>query len=164
MREAADQIHAEVGHLMDDLKRLHERVIKLQQHFGQANEDMRQILISAEKVEKRGDAHPRGRIRRRGPARSNVIPAPIRASCRRGSDGFAAIPSAREMRVPNEPCRAIARPSCMAGLRRVFAPSQGMTSDSLPAWSHDRHDLIPPGRRGPRFADDARGLSASRAC
>ena len=26
MREAADQIHAEVGHLVDDLKRLHERV------------------------------------------------------------------------------------------------------------------------------------------
>src|SRR5215475_6803360 len=28
MREATDQIHAEVGHLMDDLKRLHERVLK----------------------------------------------------------------------------------------------------------------------------------------
>jgi DNA recombination protein RmuC len=78
MREAADQIHAEVGHLMDDLKRLQERVIKLQQHFGQANEDVRQILISAEKVEKRG-----ARIRDvefddddTEPA-SNVIPAPI---------------------------------------------------------------------------------------
>ena len=34
--------------------RMHERVLKLQQHFGQANEDVRQILISAEKVEKRG--------------------------------------------------------------------------------------------------------------
>jgi DNA recombination protein RmuC len=54
MREAADKIHAEVGHLMDDLKRLYERVLKLQQHFGQANEDVRQILISAEKIEKRG--------------------------------------------------------------------------------------------------------------
>jgi DNA recombination protein RmuC len=53
MREAADQIHAEVGHLMDDLRRMQERVLKLQQHFGQANEDVRQILISAEKVEKR---------------------------------------------------------------------------------------------------------------
>ena len=29
MREAADKIHAEVGHLMDDLKRLNERVAKL---------------------------------------------------------------------------------------------------------------------------------------
>ncbi len=54
MREAADKIHAEVGHLMDDLSRLRERVLKLQQHFGQANEDVRQILISADKVEKRG--------------------------------------------------------------------------------------------------------------
>src|ERR1700730_10035688 len=54
MREAADQIHAEVGHLMDDIGRLHERVLGLQRHFGQANEDLRQILISAEKVEKRG--------------------------------------------------------------------------------------------------------------
>jgi DNA recombination protein RmuC len=78
MREAADQIHAEVGLLMDDLKRLHERVFKLQQHFGQANEDVRQILISAEKVEKRGT-----RIREvefsgdDDPPADNVIPAPI---------------------------------------------------------------------------------------
>ncbi len=54
MREAADKIHAEVGHLMDDLKRLHERVLKLKGHFDQANEDVRQVLISAEKMEKRG--------------------------------------------------------------------------------------------------------------
>ena len=53
MREAADKIHAEVGHLMDDIGRLHERVLSLQRHFGQANEDVRQILISSEKVEKR---------------------------------------------------------------------------------------------------------------
>lgn len=54
MRQAADQIHAEVGNLMDDLRRLNDRVLKLQQHFTQANEDVRQIVISAEKVEKRG--------------------------------------------------------------------------------------------------------------
>jgi DNA recombination protein RmuC len=53
MREAADKIHVEVGHLMDDIERMHERVLHLQRHFGQANEDLRQILISAEKVEKR---------------------------------------------------------------------------------------------------------------
>jgi DNA recombination protein RmuC len=53
MREAADKIHVEVVHLMDDVERLHERVLHLQRHFGQANEDVRQILISAEKVEKR---------------------------------------------------------------------------------------------------------------
>ncbi len=79
MREAADQIHAEVGHLMADIERLHARVHKLQQHFGQANEDVRQILISAEKVEKRasrirevefeGEAVPA--------ADPLIIPAPI---------------------------------------------------------------------------------------
>jgi len=77
MREAADQIHAEVGHLMDDLKRLQERVLKLQQHFGQANEDIRQILISAEKVEKRGTRIREVEFDEPLGASSNVIPAPV---------------------------------------------------------------------------------------
>ena len=79
MREAADKIHAEVGHLMDDIGRLHERVLHLQRHFAQANDDLRQILISAEKVEKRAT-----RIREvefddgEAPAvGTNVIPAPL---------------------------------------------------------------------------------------
>jgi DNA recombination protein RmuC len=38
---------------MDDLGRLRERVLKLQQHFGQTTEDLRQIMISSEKIEKR---------------------------------------------------------------------------------------------------------------
>ena len=54
MREAAHEIRTEVGHLMDDLGRLHERVLNLQKHFGQANNDIAQILTSAEKVAKRG--------------------------------------------------------------------------------------------------------------
>ena len=54
MREAAHEIRAEVGHLMDDLERLRDRVLKLQQHFGKANEDVTQILISADKITKRG--------------------------------------------------------------------------------------------------------------
>jgi DNA recombination protein RmuC len=53
MRDAADQIRTEVMNLGDDLCRLRERVLKLQNHFGQANEDVRQILISADKIEKR---------------------------------------------------------------------------------------------------------------
>jgi len=79
MREAADKIHAEVGHLMDDIARLNERVVNLSRHFGQASEDVRQILISAEKVEKRAT-----RIREvefagdDGPAtEAVVIPAPL---------------------------------------------------------------------------------------
>jgi len=50
MREAADLIHAEVGRMMGDVGRLRERVLKLQQHYGQAGEDMRQILISTDKI------------------------------------------------------------------------------------------------------------------
>ena len=55
MREAADQIRTEVG-AHDGRRRAPAAIAccKLQTHFGQANEDMRQILISAEKVEKRG--------------------------------------------------------------------------------------------------------------
>jgi DNA recombination protein RmuC len=53
MRDAADQIRTEVLSLGDDLSRLRERVLKLQKHFSDANEDVRQILISADKIEKR---------------------------------------------------------------------------------------------------------------
>jgi DNA recombination protein RmuC len=77
MREAADQIHDEVGHLMDDLRRMQERVIRLQQHFGQANEDIRQILISAEKVEKRGARIKDVEFDDEAAPAGNVIPAPI---------------------------------------------------------------------------------------
>jgi DNA recombination protein RmuC len=42
-----------VLNLSDDLGRLRERVLKLQKHFSDANEDVRQILISADKIEKR---------------------------------------------------------------------------------------------------------------
>jgi DNA recombination protein RmuC len=79
MREAADQIHVEVGHLMDDLKRLHERVLRLQQHFGQANEDVRQILISAEKIERRGTRIQEVEFEGgdRPVAEAVVIPAPM---------------------------------------------------------------------------------------
>ncbi len=53
MREAADVIRTEVGRMMEDVVRLRDRVLKLQTHFGQASEDVRQVLISTEKIEKR---------------------------------------------------------------------------------------------------------------
>lgn len=55
MREQAGVIQAEVQIMMKDVGRLDERVGKLQRHFDQAGEDLRQIRISAEKVTKRGD-------------------------------------------------------------------------------------------------------------
>ena len=54
MREAADLIRTEVGHMMKDVELLGERVRKLQTHFGQANEDIGNIMTSADKIEKRG--------------------------------------------------------------------------------------------------------------
>lgn len=56
LREQAHLIHAEVGRLMDDVGRLDERVRKLQSHFGQTARDIDQILISTEKITKRGRA------------------------------------------------------------------------------------------------------------
>ena len=54
MREAAGRIQAEVALLVDDVRRMSERVAKLGQHFGQTTEDVRQILISTQKIEQRG--------------------------------------------------------------------------------------------------------------
>jgi DNA recombination protein RmuC len=76
MREAADRIRTEVAHMIGDVGRLRERVLKLQQHFGQANEDVRQILISSEKVEKRATAIED--LEFDGPERTaTIIPAPV---------------------------------------------------------------------------------------
>jgi DNA recombination protein RmuC len=77
MREAADQIHAEVGNLMDDIGRLGDRVRKLQTHFSQSNEDIKQVLISVDKIEKRGDRIKEVEFGNAEPE-SNDIPAPVR--------------------------------------------------------------------------------------
>ena len=55
MREQAGVIQTEVRSLLGDVGRLDERVGKLQRHFDQAGEDMRQIRISTDKVTKRGE-------------------------------------------------------------------------------------------------------------
>jgi DNA recombination protein RmuC len=53
MREATDLIRTEVGHMMKDVRLLGERAKKLQAHFGQANDDIGNILTSANRIEKR---------------------------------------------------------------------------------------------------------------
>lgn len=78
MRDAAQQIRTEVGHLVGDLDRLRERVLKLQQHFGQANEDVAQILVSADKITKRGGRIEALEFDADEPHEARVvIPAPI---------------------------------------------------------------------------------------
>lgn len=54
MRDQAEKIQVEVGKLVDDVVRLRDRAVKLQTHFAQAADDVGQVLISAEKVSKRG--------------------------------------------------------------------------------------------------------------
>ena len=76
MREAAGQIQAEVGRLIDDVSRMHERVLKLQGHFGQATEDVRQIVVSAEKIQKRGARIAEVEIEDESRV-ADVIPAPM---------------------------------------------------------------------------------------
>jgi DNA recombination protein RmuC len=54
MREEAHKIQKEVRELLDDVSRLKERVIALQKHFAQANNDIGDILTSTSKVVRRG--------------------------------------------------------------------------------------------------------------
>jgi DNA recombination protein RmuC len=55
MREQAHVIQAEVGRMLEDVARLDERVGKLDRHFSQANEDIRQIRVSTDKITKKGE-------------------------------------------------------------------------------------------------------------
>lgn len=55
MREQADIIQNEVRALLTDMARLDDRVGKLQRHFDQAAEDLRQIRTSTDKVTKRAE-------------------------------------------------------------------------------------------------------------
>lgn len=54
MREQAHLIQGEVALLMDDLTRLDDRTRKLQGHFLAAQRDVEQIVISSDKLTKRG--------------------------------------------------------------------------------------------------------------
>jgi DNA recombination protein RmuC len=55
VREQAHEIQVEVRRLVEDVTRLRERVGKLAAHFGQAQEDLGTITVSADKIAKRGD-------------------------------------------------------------------------------------------------------------
>ncbi len=77
MREAADQIRDEVGRLVKDVGLLGERVRKLQTHFNQANEDMRQAIISIEKIEVHGERIRQVEVGAQAEAGADAIPAPM---------------------------------------------------------------------------------------
>lgn len=77
MREAADQIRDEVGRLVKDVGLLGERVHKLQTHFNQANEDIRQAIISIEKIEAHGERIRQVEVGAHAEAGADAIPAPM---------------------------------------------------------------------------------------
>ncbi len=56
MREQANLIQREVGVLLQDVKRLGERVTSLQRHFNQTEGDVKDILVSTDKIVKRAGA------------------------------------------------------------------------------------------------------------
>jgi DNA recombination protein RmuC len=53
MREQASLIQKEVGLLMQDTRRLGDRVLALQRHFAQSEADLKDIVISTEKIIRR---------------------------------------------------------------------------------------------------------------
>ncbi|MFG1378501.1 DNA recombination protein RmuC [Xanthobacter autotrophicus] len=54
MREAADRVRAEVAALVIDVTRLRERVGDLAKHFAQVGDDVGRVIISADKIARRG--------------------------------------------------------------------------------------------------------------
>jgi DNA recombination protein RmuC len=68
MREQAGVIQTELLTLLKDVERLDDRVEKLQRHFGQATEDVRQIRISTEKVTSRAERIEDIQLEDAGPA------------------------------------------------------------------------------------------------
>ena len=54
MREQAGEIQKTVGLLLDDVKRLDERVEKLKSHFAMTEKDLKEVDISADRITKRG--------------------------------------------------------------------------------------------------------------
>jgi DNA recombination protein RmuC len=54
MREQTNEIQKAVALLLDDVKRLDDRVENLKKHFGQTEKDLREIDISTDRITKRG--------------------------------------------------------------------------------------------------------------
>ncbi len=55
MRDQARLIQTEVAKLLEDVRRLQDRSLKLETHFRQAQDDLSGVTTSAEKVSRRGD-------------------------------------------------------------------------------------------------------------
>ncbi len=97
MREAADQIRDEVGRLMKDVSLLGDRVRKLQTHFNQSNEDMRQSHDLDREDREARRAHQQVEFDGETAAAAEVIAAPVRKLRSRGvaADGRVGLSAGR---------------------------------------------------------------------
>jgi DNA recombination protein RmuC len=77
LRDAANQIKTEVGNIMKDVRLLGERVRKLQTHFGQATDDLSQIMTSAGRIEKRAAKIEELEFDGEDAKGATIIPAPM---------------------------------------------------------------------------------------
>ncbi len=76
MRAAADKILTEVRLLIEDVQRMRDRVENLDKHFGQANADIKQIVISADKILGRGEKIQGVEFSDDAPS-ADIIPVPM---------------------------------------------------------------------------------------
>ncbi len=72
MRDQARLIQTEVAKLLDDVRRLQERSLKLETHFGQAQKDLSELSTSADKVTRRGERIVALEFEEAAPKMSNV--------------------------------------------------------------------------------------------
>jgi DNA recombination protein RmuC len=79
MREQAHVIKEEVIRLIEDVGRLDERAQRLKMHFGQANKDLDDILISTRKVSARGQRIGSVEFDTPAPAQTKRV-APVRVA------------------------------------------------------------------------------------
>ncbi len=77
MREEAQVIQAEVGKLLEDVRRLGERVDKLDNHFRQAQDDVAGIKTSAGKITGRADRIGALEFEDRAPKTADILPTPL---------------------------------------------------------------------------------------
>ncbi len=75
MREQAHVIQAEVRILLEDVSRLDDRASRLQKHFDQSLEDLRQIRISTDKVTRRAGRIEEVDVGR--PEQTQLAPPPV---------------------------------------------------------------------------------------
>jgi DNA recombination protein RmuC len=83
MRELAGVVQKEVHVLLEDVRRLGERVDNLQRHFADVNDDIRQIGISRDKVTKRAERIEE--LEFETPAAAAPLAAPERPTLAQGS-------------------------------------------------------------------------------